>query len=226
MRWSGKTSGFMKCASLIQAVNADNPDPAVIGEAVRVIRSGGVVVFPTTSLYGLAADAHNPRAVDKVRAIKGRPEGKPILLLIKNQAAVAPLAKRVTPVAERLMSAFWPGDLTLVMDAGNDCPAEFISKIGKIGLRVPAHPVAVSLVNQLSGPVTGTSANISGHPSVWRSEQLTTAFGDTNPDLILDAGALKGGAGSTVVDVTVSPPVILREGSIPADKIFAAIADL
>lgn len=216
----------MKCDSLIQSVNADNPDPAIIAEAARIIRAGGVVVFPTTSLYGLAADAYNPAAVEKVRAIKGRSAQKPILLLVKNSKAAASLIDRVTPAAECLMSVFWPGELTLVMDAGKKCPPCLLSDINKIGLRVPAHPVAVSLVNQLDGPLTGTSANISGHASVWQSDQLTTAFGDLKPDLILDAGILKGGTGSTVVDVTVSPPVILREGSIPSDKIFAAITKL
>ncbi len=212
----------MKCDNLFRKIDPLNPRPDLLTEAIAVIRSGGIVVFPATSLYGLAADAENPSAVARVRAMKKRPPEKPILLLVKNRAAARALTRKISPEARCLMEAFWPGGVTLILEAGSACPDYLTAASGTIGLRVPAHRVARQLVESINSPLTGTSANISGQPPVYRVTQLSPDF-DPPPDLVLDAGTLQGGRGSTVVDVSSSQPVIIREGTIGADRIFAAI---
>lgn len=203
----------------IQTVDPVRPDTALIDRACGLLNAGGVVVFPTVTLYGLAADAWSRSAVEKVRQIKGRPDDKPILILIPDAAAAAGLVTTVPVAAERLMDRFWPGNVTLVFEASARVPSHLISPSGTIGLRVPSHPVAHSLVARLGRPVTGTSANRSGRPACSR---VTDLDGDIVrlADMVLDAGALGGGVGSTVVDVTVNPPKVLREGTVRAADIL------
>ena len=212
----------MKHGHNIYQINALDPDPDLIADACRVIKAGGVVVFPATSLYGLAADAFNRSAVEKIRNMKNRSAQNPILLLVRNREALTILASEVPPQAGLLMARFWPGMLTLVLKAAATIPDYLTSGTGKIGVRVPAHPVARALVKGLDGPITGTSANLSGQPGCDIISGLNESLVEP-PDLILDAGRLKGGAGSTVVDVTVMPPRILREGAVSSDLIFAAL---
>ncbi|OQX60443.1 MAG: threonylcarbamoyl-AMP synthase [Desulfococcus sp. 4484_241] len=198
------------------------PDPALIARACDIIGSGGVVAFPTMSLYGLGADAWNRHAVEKVRLIKRRPESKPVLLLVKDVSFVDRLARKVGDTARSLIEHFWPGDITLVFEADPGVPGHLLSGSGKIGLRVPAHPVARAIVEAFGGPVTGTSANLSGSKSCYTMEMVRESLG-VLPDLMLDAGPLRGGVGSTVVDVSVSPPLILREGAVCAKDVMAVV---
>ena len=212
----------MKHGPNIFQINARDPDPDLIAAACRMINSGGVVVFPATSLYGLAADAFNRSAVEKIQCMKNRSKQNPILLLVRNRDAVTALVEDIPPQAVLLMDKFWPGMVTLVFMAAGSVPGYLTSGTGKIGVRVPAHPVARSLVFGLDNPITGTSANISGQPGRDSITGLNQALVEP-PDMILDAGRLKGGLGSTVVDVSVFPPRILREGVVSADLIFAAL---
>jgi L-threonylcarbamoyladenylate synthase len=212
----------MKNGPDIRKTDALHPAPELIAAACRVIRAGGVVAFPASSLYGLAADAFNRPAVEKIFRMKKRPANKPILVLIRNRAALASLAAHVSPEAAVLMSVFWPGSVTLLFPARETIPEYLTAGSGKIGIRVPAHPVARALVRQLDFPITGTSANISGQPGVDIAAGLSELLAEP-PDLILDAGRLKGGAGSTVVDVSVSPPRVLREGAVKAAEVLAAL---
>jgi L-threonylcarbamoyladenylate synthase len=212
----------MRNAPDIRKTDALHPDPDLIEAACRVIRAGGVVAFPASSLYGLAADAFNQSAVSRVFRMKKRPANKPILVLIRNRAALASLAAHVPPEAAVLMSVFWPGSVTLLFPARETIPEHLTAGSGKIGIRIPAHPVARALVRQLDFPITGTSANISGQPGVDIAAGLSELLAEP-PDLILDAGRLKGGAGSTVVDVSVSPPRVLREGAVKAAEVLAAL---
>ncbi|MEW6076850.1 MAG: L-threonylcarbamoyladenylate synthase [Thermodesulfobacteriota bacterium] len=212
----------MKNAPEIRKTDALHPDPDLIEAACRVIRAGGVVAFPASSLYGLAADAFNRLAVDRVFRMKKRPADKPILLLIRDREALSTLAADIPPSAIRLMDAFWPGNVTLVFSAAKEVSGYLTSGTGRIGVRVPAQPVARALVNGLDNPITGTSANLSGHPGVDVASELSEILAEP-PELILDAGKLKGGKGSTVVDVSVNPPIVLREGAVPAGEIFAAL---
>jgi L-threonylcarbamoyladenylate synthase len=212
----------MKSGHNIRTIDALHPDPDLIAAACRVIQSGGIVAFPTSFLYGLAADAFNRSAVEKVRRMKNRPGHKPILLLVRHRDEVASLVADIPPQAVQLMDRFWPGTVTLVFVAAGAIPGHLTSGSGKIGVRVPAHPVARALVNGLEKPITGTSANLSGQPGVDSATGLHETLVEP-PDLILDAGKLKGGKGSTVVDVSVFPPLILREGAVPARAIFSAL---
>lgn len=198
------------------------PCPESIQEAARIICSGGVVVFPTTSLYGLGADASNPEAVEKVFAIKQRPVDKPILILVPNLRDIQNLVRDIPAAAERAMTALWPGKLTLIFSAGTGLLPSLTAGTGKIGIRLPVYPIARLLVHAAGRPITATSANISGQTGCSQIADLDPAV-STAVDLILDAGPLKGGAGSTILDVSQDPPVLLREGSIPLSalsKIF------
>jgi len=196
----------------------------MINEAAGIIRKGGVVVFPTSSLYGLAADAYNPDAIEKLFAIKGRSHEKAILVLISDLRDLDRLVKPVPPEAYRLMKYFWPGGLTLVLEAKPAIPSALTAGSGKIGVRLCRHPVAAALVKSVGGPITGTSANISGTGGCDRISGLDTGIAE-KADLILDAGVLKGGTGSTVADMTSGFPQILREGTVAGKDIFAVFDD-
>jgi len=178
-----------------------------------MIQAGGVVVFPTRNLYGLAADAFNPRAVQRIFRIKRRRPDKPLLVLIKSRETVTMLADAVPAAASILMDFFWPGKITIVIPAGPSIHSTLTGGTGKIGLRIPGHPVAAALVKAVDHPVTGTSANISGNDGCSTVADLDPEIAKA-ADLILDAGRLTPGRGSTVVDACKDGVRILREGAI------------
>ena len=203
-------------------VNPRSPEPEAIGRAEAVIRAGGVVCFPTRCLYGLGADALKAEAVERVFEIKQRPADMPLLVLISSSAQLAELAERVPPIAQLLMERFWPGRLTLVLDARQHIPARLTAGTGKIGIRLAAHPVARALAEAVAGPITGTSANLSGGSGCRQIAELDPRIA-RQVDLILKGGPLKGGVGSTVVDVTGEAPVVIREGEVSKPEILAAL---
>ena len=213
----------MKTSCDVRKISAAKPEADAVESAVQIIERGGVIVFPTTGLYGLGANALHADAVNRIFRIKERPSHRPILLLIADFADLNRLVLEVPASALQLIRTFWPGGLTLVFQAGDTLPTALTGGSGKIGIRLPVHPVARALVKRLGGPLTGTSANLSGGPGCSDIANLDAAVA-ANVDLILDAGPLKGGVGSTVVDVTAGKPVILREGAISEPQILAAIA--
>jgi len=197
-----------------------NPAPEAIKKAAAVIKGGGTIAYPTRGLYGLGTDACNAGAVAAVFSIKQRSTQKPILILIDHPKRLEQLVTHVPKIAADIMRQFWPGRVTLVFEAGADVSSDLTGGSKKIGIRLPGHPVAAALVKAVAGPITGTSANLSGSPGCHR-------IGDLEPqvahrlDLILDAGPLAGGRGSTVVDVTEgNRPIVLREGVISARDIM------
>ena len=198
------------------------PEESAITRAASVIREGGVVVFPTTGLYGLAADAMNRHAVEAVFALKNRPAQNPILVLLPDASHISRIVKTISPEAEFLMEHFWPGGLTIVMEAKETVSERLSAGTGKIGIRVPNHPVARALVRAVKGPITGTSANLSGKPGADHPCGVGTSILE-DADLILDAGKLAGGVGSTVVDATVPPIRVLREGAVTKMEIREAL---
>jgi L-threonylcarbamoyladenylate synthase len=199
-----------------------SPKAATIAQAASVIRKGGVVCFPTRCLYGLGADAFNLEAVERVFEIKQRPADMPLLVLIDSPVRLAGLVKRIPRMADILMKRFWPGRLTLVMEAQANLSERLTAGSGKIGIRLAAHPVAKALLEAVAHPITGTSANISGAAGCRQISELDPRIsGEVN--LILDAGPLKGGVGSTVVDVTGEHPLVIREGDVTKPEIIAAI---
>ena len=208
--------------SIIRKINPQKPEPEIIAEAAAVIRQGGVLAFPTRCLYGLGADAFNPEAVERVVKIKQRSQQNPILVLVDSRKQLKSLVTHIPPAADAIMDAFWPGRLTLVFEARNSLPDQLTAQTGKIGVRLPGHPAAFSLVKHVKGPLTGTSANLSGRAGCHRARDLEPQIAG-QLDLILDAGTLIAGVGSTVVDVTVDPPRILREGQVTANDILSRI---
>ena len=209
-------------ANKIKKTHPSVPSDDLIKKAVRIIKSGGIIVFPTRCLYGLGADAFNLKAVNRIFSIKQRPSNKPVSVLIKNKEALNKLVKNVPPVASWIIDCFWPGRITIVFEAKDTVPDNITAGTGKIGLRIPEHPVACSLLNDLDVPVTATSANISNCAGCSRILDLDSLIAD-RLDLILDAGPLKAGPGSTVIDVTEELPVILREGEVSEKDILTCL---
>ncbi len=181
--------------------------------AVEVISGGGAVAFPTESFYGLGVNATDEKAVQKLFAIKKRPSDQPILILIPTRDMLDRYAARIPATADRLIEQFWPGGLTLVFEAGPDTPLSLTGGTGRIGIRISSHPAATGLSRKAGLPITGTSANVSGEPPPTNAEQVVDSLQDT-VDLILDGGETQGGKGSTILDMTVNPPRIIREGMV------------
>lgn len=215
----------MKASDKVRKIDCANPETGIIAEAARIIRNGGVVVFPTRSLYGLGADAFNAKAVNRIFHIKQRPVNKPILVLIKDKDELDRLAALVPPAATAIMERFWPGRVSIVFQAKEGLSAKLTAGTKKIGIRLPGHNIAYKLVKAADGPITGTSANLSGSAGCFQINGLDEKIVDS-VDLILDAGPLKGGAGSTVVDVTGDTPLVLRQGELSQKDIFNVIDNL
>ncbi|MBT5807829.1 threonylcarbamoyl-AMP synthase [Candidatus Uhrbacteria bacterium] len=187
--------------------------PQDIEKAVQLLREGGVVVFPTETAYGLAADARNEDAVAKVFEIKGREATKSFPLI----AADVEMVERVAGIPRglrRLADKHWPGALTLVLPETSDDLAAAVIRNGEIAIRVSSHPIAQSLTKGLGAPIVSTSANIAGEPVCYTIDAVRTQLGDI-PDMYLDAGELSGDAPSTVVSVDdYGYPDVLRQGAI------------
>jgi L-threonylcarbamoyladenylate synthase len=192
-------------------IDPDAPAPELIAEAVRVIQAKGVIIYPTETLYGIGVHPLFPEAMQRLHAIKGRDKTKPIPFLIKDEEMLAGLVEEVPSPGRELMARYWPGALTLIFRARQELPASLRGN-GFIGLRISSHPVARRIVEALDAPLTATSANLTGAADLLDGKQLARLFGD-KVDLIIDAGRVPG-IGSTVIDLTVAPPRIVREGVI------------
>jgi L-threonylcarbamoyladenylate synthase len=164
----------------------------------------------------------DPDAVERIIRIKQRPPDNPILVLIYAEAQLEMLVENIPPAAVAIMAAFWPGRVTLVFDALDTLPGFLTAQTGKIGVRLPGHPAASALLLEVKGPITGTSANLSGSPGCSRVADMGPRIVE-QADLVLDAGTLQGGVGSTVVDVSEDPPRILREGQVTAGEILGVL---
>jgi L-threonylcarbamoyladenylate synthase len=195
----------------------------VIQDAARVILSGGVVAVPTESFYGLAVHALNEKAIERLFAVKGRQEDKPLLILIASREPLDSYVTEVSNRTRRLIERFWPGGLTLVFHAKPILPDLLTAGTGKIGVRVSSHPVPRELAKAVGAPITGTSANRSGQPSCSTAEEVREAVGE-DIDLILDGGRTPGGKGSTVLDVTLDPPVVLRDGIVSRGELSSLLS--
>jgi L-threonylcarbamoyladenylate synthase len=196
----------------VVAVESSAPETAV-RMAATVLRQGGLIAFPTETFYGLGAAALAPSAVRRVLDVKGRPEGKPLLVLVDSLAMAESLALEVPARARALIAVHWPGPLTLVLRARPHVPAEVTAGTGTVGVRLSAHPLAQALVRALGQPVTGPSANpADGRPPTTADQVLDYFRGRV--ELVLDGGATAGGEPSTVLDVTIDPPRVIRAGAV------------
>ncbi|MEA1971001.1 MAG: L-threonylcarbamoyladenylate synthase [Thermodesulfobacteriota bacterium] len=205
---------------MVPVIEMDSDGPSVM-KAVKIMEEGGVVAYPTETFYGLGADIGNPQALEKIYTIKGRDFSKPISIIIGSREDLARFAKEITPAAEILMDRFWPGGITLLFKASQDVPRKLTAKTGKIGIRLSGNPVATLLARNLSGAITATSANRSGQKECVSVEEVISSIGE-NLDAVIDGGRTPGGAGSTIVDTTVDPPVVIREGVIPSSAIHSS----
>ncbi|HMH51760.1 MAG TPA: L-threonylcarbamoyladenylate synthase [Candidatus Acidoferrum sp.] len=196
----------------VLVVDAVNPDAAALARAAAVLRAGGLVAFPTETFYGLGAAADDPAAVRRVFSVKGRDEGKPLLVLV-DSIAMAETVAEVTARGRELMARHWPGALTLVLRARDGVRGEVTAGTGTIGVRLSPHPVARGLVSALGSPVTAPSANLADAPPPTSAAAVRAVF-DGAVDLVLDGGATAGGPASTVVDVTADVPRVLRAGAV------------
>jgi L-threonylcarbamoyladenylate synthase len=198
---------------------ADNP--ASIQRAVNVLRQGGLVAFPTDTVYGVGTLVGDAQAIAQIYMVKGRGSEKAIPVLLSDPGELEQVAAEVNDAAQRLAARFWPGPLTLVLPKQASLPEE-LSAQPSVGVRMPNHPVALALL-RLTGPLAVTSANISGAASPVTAQEVLEQLGGRIP-LILDGGHTPGGISSTVVDCTSGEPRILRSGPISLEEILKVLS--
>ena len=194
-------------------VVGDAPDPAALAEAAKILRGGGLVAFPTETVYGIAADAGNPKAIERLNQVKGRPPDKPYSMHLYAPEQMGAFVTSVPPLAATLIERFWPGPLTIVVPAKGG---------GTIGFRLPDHPIARAFLKACDVPVVAPSANRSGLPPPTDAKEVLAAL-DGALDCVLDGGPTRLGKESTVVEVTGGRIEVRREGAISNDAIRTAI---
>jgi len=191
--------------------------------AVQILRTGGLVAFPTETVYGLGADARNSHAVQRIFRAKGRPPTNPVIVHVAGVAMAKLYAMEWPDAARRLAQTFWPGPLTLVLPRYRTIAPEASAGLDTVGLRMPNHPLALELIRRFDGPIAAPSANRSNHISPTTAEHVRDELGHA-VDLILDGGPCKVGIESTVLDLTTSPrPTILRPGGVRREQIEEVI---
>ena len=202
----------MREAPRVFVVQGDEPDASAIAEAARVLRGGGLVAFPTETVYGLGADAANPKAIERLNQVKGRPPDKPYSLHLHSPDQMRPYVTAVPPAAARLIERFWPGPLTVVLPG----------KDGRtVGFRLPDHPIAQAFLRACGVPVVAPSANRAGLPPPTDAREVLEAL-DGAVECVLDGGPTRLGRESTVVEVIEGRVEIRREGALEAAAIRSA----
>lgn len=204
--------------------------PADIGRAATILRAGGLVAFPTETVYGLGADASNPAAVAKIFSAKGRPQNHPLIVHVANMELLALWAARIPPAAHKLAEAFWPGPLTLVLQRAAGVPDCVTGGQDSVGLRIPGHPLALELLRAFAGEADGRrysglaapSANKFGRISPTTAEHARAGLGAAL-DAVLDGGECEVGIESTIIDLSRGRAVLLRPGQITPSRIAAVL---
>jgi L-threonylcarbamoyladenylate synthase len=199
-------------------INPEDPDPDMIRQAAEVIRSGGVIVYPTDTLYGFGVDMNNPTALEKLIRLKGSQAGKPLSVLINNKLQAEQLTGSISGEVAGQFDKLLPGKITLLISRRIPAPIPFLDGFTKIGLRYPAHKISNALVTELGFPISSTSVNLSGQANLKHPHDIIKAFGK-QIDLILDAGPVSSLLGSTILDCSVHPPRLLREGEVSQGQI-------
>lgn len=193
-------------------VDANNPDKDKIAEAGKILREGGLVAFPTETVYGLGANALDEEAVKKIFIAKGRPQDNPLIVHVAD-SNIEPLVKEIPEVAHKLMKRFWPGPLTIILNKSSIIPDVTSASLPSVGIRMPSNVIAKELIKSAGVPVAAPSANISGRPSPTEAERCIEDL-KGRVDFILGGGSCEVGLESTIVDCTVNPPCVLRPGGI------------
>ena len=204
--------------TLFLPINPENPDPQALQEAACALRQGGIVAYATETLYGLGVDPFQKEALENLYRLKGRPGRWPVSILVKDRDMLCELVREIPSTAKRIMDALLPGPLTVVLPARSHLPERITGGMGKVGVRISPHPLLEHLFAHHTAPITSTSANPTGMPGA-RDAQGVRVYFPEGVDVILDTGPAPGGTGSTLLDLTTDPPVILREGAIPESRI-------
>jgi L-threonylcarbamoyladenylate synthase len=211
--------------TLVLKVDSQRPEIEKVQAAAEFIKKGGLVAFPTETVYGLGADALNPKAVLALFEAKKRPLDNPPIVHVENINDVYKLATQVPPKAEKLMKEFWPGPLTLVFKHSNIVPEVTVAGLDTIAIRMPQHKIALALIRESNLPIAAPSANLAGKPSPTSAKHV---FDDLNGriDAILDGGPTRIGVESTVLDLSISPPMILRPGGTPFEALKKTLGNV
>ncbi len=191
----------------------ENNHTEVFTEALRILENGGIVAYSTESFYALGVIATDGDAVKRLFELKKRPADKPLPIIAGSMDMLGSIVKSIPEQAKNLMDRFWPGPLTLIFEGLDSIPGLLTGGTGKVAVRVPGKSAALCLAEDIKIPLTATSANLSSLPPAEYPDAIINYFGD-KVDLIIDAGKAPGGRPSTIIDVTVNPPKILREGRI------------
>jgi len=199
-------------------VDSQRPEKEKINVAAEIIKKGGLVAFPTETVYGLGADALNSKAILALFKAKKRPMDNPPIIHVGSVRAVDKLVKKMPPEAEVLMRHFWPGPLTLIFERSDIVPTVTVAGLETVAIRMPNHKVALALLRKSGCPIAAPSANLAGKPSPTTAQHVLDDL-DGRIDAILDAGPTKIGVESTVLDITAKPPQILRPGGTPYEKL-------
>lgn len=203
----------------------DASDADAIARAAAIIRRGGLVVFPTETVYGLGAHALDDAAVARIFEAKGRPAGDPVIVHVADVTQVAAISASVPETARRVMAAFWPGPLTVILERGSAVPLRVTAGGSTVGVRVPAHPVALALLKAAGVPIAAPSANRFSRPSPTTAADVMEDLGD-RVEMVLDGGATTHGVESTVVDCTGATPLVLRPGAITLESLRSVLPDI
>lgn len=201
------------------------PTPAEIERAAAILRSGGLVAFPTETVYGLGADADNEGAVRKVFSAKGRPADHPVIVHVADASQIESWVAMFPKTARRLAEEFWPGPLTLILPRSSRVMNVVTGGLNTVGLRVPSHPVAQALLREFGGAIAAPSANRFGRVSATSADHVRAEFGD-ELEMILDGGACEVGLESTIVDCSGDGPAVLRPGAITREQVEAVCGPL
>lgn len=196
----------------------NNIDFIKLKQTAQIIKDGGVVVFPTETVYAVGTNGLNEKSIEKLYEVKKRPENKPISLLVNSVEMIEKIAKDITPLEHKLIKKFFPGPLTIILKKKEIVPNILTSNTEFVGIRMPENEIAINLINLLGGPIAATSANISGNPSGTKIEDIINELKE-NVDCYIDGGISKIGVSSTVVQIIDGVPKILRKGSITEEQI-------
>lgn len=200
-------------------IDTNTPDwQTKLDYPAHVIKSGGLVAFPTETVYGLGANAFDENALERIYKAKGRPSDNPLIVHVADIEKVSELVRKMPPIAKKLMEAFWPGPLTLIMPKSDKVPFIITAGLDTVAVRMPSNAIALELIKKSGVPVAAPSANSSGKPSPTLAGHVISDLSG-RIDIIIDGGSTRVGVESTVLDITVDPPVILRPGGITREQL-------
>lgn len=207
----------------MKILKLEDDTDTIVSEAIKVLKSGGIIAYPTETFYALGVNATDGEALKRLYRIKGRTSKKPFPLIVGERKILKTLVKRIPSEAEKLIKKFWPGPLTIVFEASSQLPDLLTAKTGKVAIRIPGEEIARELSKMAGFPIISTSANPSGKPPATTVEEVIKYFGK-RIDFLIDKGKTPGGKPSTIVDSTTVPMKVLREGAIPSrDILFSLI---